>query len=87
MWSELLNVIVGMSIGVTAEGWLQVFAGCIIWGFISLYLVRSIAGKAEYKPGTHLFFGSAALTRFIVWWPTAVIVSLISAGVVQLIRS
>ena len=68
MWSDLLNVIVGISIGVTAEGWVQALAACILWGSISLYLVRSLAGKAEYKPGTRLFFGSAALTRFIVWW-------------------
>jgi hypothetical protein len=84
---EVLSVLVGLSIGMVAKGWGQVLVSCIAWGFICWLLVWSFAGNAEYKPGTPLFYGSPALTHFIVWWPAAFLVSLASATVVQFMRS
>jgi hypothetical protein len=85
--SEVLSLAVGVSIGLTAEGWTQVLAGCVGWGFVCCFLLPRFIGDAGYEPGAMLFFGSPALTRFIVWWPTAVFVSLTSASVVQFIRA
>jgi hypothetical protein len=71
------DVIAGVLIGAANQSWFEVFISSIGWAFVGWLYVTIIAGKAGYKPGTRLFFGSPALSRFIVWWTTAFVTSLI----------
>jgi hypothetical protein len=80
------DVIAGILIGSMNEAWLTVFALCIVWGFVSWLFISVVARKAEYKSVPRLFFGSPALSRFIVWWTTAFAVSLLSAIVTNFVR-
>jgi len=80
------DIIAGVLIGAVNESWPIIFVVSIGWGFISWILVSITTGKAQYKPGTRLFFGSPALSRFIVWWTTAFCVSLFFASVTYLVR-
>jgi hypothetical protein len=80
------DIIAGVLIGAVNESWPIVLVASIGWGVISWIFVSITTGKAEYKPGTRVFFGSAALSRFIVWWTTAFCVSLFFASATYLAR-
>ena len=68
------HIIAGFLIGAANTSWFEVLISSLGYGFAAWLVVALLAGKAEYKPG--LFFGSPALTRFIVWWTTAFAMSL-----------
>jgi hypothetical protein len=75
------DIIAGILIGGVNQSWLAVFASSVGWAFIAWLFVLFAGGKAEYKPGTPIFFGSPAATQFIVWWSTAFVTSLIVGAV------
>jgi hypothetical protein len=72
----VFHIIAGVLIGTANTSWLEVFVSSLIYGFAVWYIIGLFGVRSEYKPGTILFFGSPALTRFIVWWTTAFTVSL-----------
>jgi hypothetical protein len=78
----LRDVVAGVLIGAAAPSWGAVVisaAACpfIAWGYINLF-----AGGAAYKPGTPLFPGWEAVTRFMIWGTTAAATSLIVGCIV-----
>jgi hypothetical protein len=75
----LLHIAAGIVIGIADTSLSEVFISSLGYGFVAWFLVVLLAGKSGYKPGT-TFFGSPALTRFIVWWTTAFATS-VSVGI------
>jgi hypothetical protein len=83
---SFLDVVAGVLIGAVNPTWLGVLASSVAWGFgVWVYLALT-AGRANYKPGTLVFFGSPALTRFMVWWTTAAATSLVVGSIVFVVR-
>jgi hypothetical protein len=80
------DIIAGILIGAANPNWLAVFLASVGWAFIAWLFIVIAGGKAEYKPGTPIFFGSPAATQFIVWWSTAFATSLIVGAVTFGIR-
>jgi hypothetical protein len=74
------DIVAGALIGAVNQSWFAVFICSLAWGFIAWLFVVLIIKRSEYAPGTRLFFGSPATTRFIVWWSSAFVTSLL-AGV------
>src|SRR5204862_5684529 len=80
------DVISGIIIGAISGPWWVILIACVIWGFVSWFLLWVRAGKREYKSGTRVFFHSPVLSRFVEWWGTAFIVSLVVATVTFVVR-
>jgi hypothetical protein len=80
------DIVAGILIGAANQSWAAVFIVSIAWGFVAWGYVALVTGRADYKPGTVLFFRSPALTRFIVWWTTAVATSLAFASIIYGVR-
>jgi hypothetical protein len=80
------DISAGILIGAANQSWLAVFVSSFGWAFIAWLFVLFAGGKAEYKPGTPIYFGSPAATRFVVWWSTAFATSLIVGAVTFGIR-
>jgi hypothetical protein len=83
---SLRDIVAGVLIGAVNTSWLAVFVSSLGWGFVAWSIVALLAGRSEYKVGTVLFFGSPALTRFIVWWTTAFATSLIAGAITYGVR-
>ena len=81
------DILAGVIIGAASETWLAVLISSVAWGFGSWLYVVLLAGHAEYEPSTTTFFGSPALSRFIVWWTTAAGTSLVVGSIVFTVRS
>jgi hypothetical protein len=80
------DLIAGILIGALSEPWWVILIACIVWGVVSWFLIWVRAGKREYKAGTRVFFRSPVMSRFIEWWGTAFVVSLVVATVTFLVR-
>jgi hypothetical protein len=76
----------GVLIGVTNQTWLGVLVSSAAWAFVVWLYIVMIAGPAKYTPGTALFVGSEALSRFVVWWTTAAATSLVVGSIVFAVR-
>jgi len=50
VWSDLLNVIVGISIGVTAKGWVQALAACIHRGSSAFICSATLRAEPSTSP-------------------------------------
>jgi len=50
VWSDLLNVIVGISIGVTAKGWVQALAACIRRGSSAFICSATLRAEPSTSP-------------------------------------
>jgi hypothetical protein len=85
--SYVADVIAGLLIGLANESWFEVLVSCVGWGFVSWLFVMLLGGRASYKPGTQLFFGSPRLTRFIVWWSSGFTISLIIGSLTYAART
>jgi hypothetical protein len=85
--AEIVNAVAGVYIGLIVHAWSAVFFACVVWGLISWFVVWMTTGRAHYAPGTQLFFGSPAFTRFVVWWTTGFVVSLVFASLTHAISS
>jgi hypothetical protein len=70
------DIVVGILIGAANTSWFGVFLSSLGWGFVAWFTIVLLGGRAEYKLGSVLFFGSPSVTRFIVWWTTAFATSL-----------
>jgi hypothetical protein len=79
---SLRDVVAGVLIGVAARSWGAVAISAVAWPFIVWGYINLFAGGAAYKPGTPLFSGSEAVTRFIVWGTISAATSLIIACIV-----
>jgi hypothetical protein len=85
--SFLSNAIAGFLIGLANDAWLDVLVVCAAWGVVSWLFIEWVGGRASYKPGTELFFGSPRLTRFIVWWSSGFVISLIIGSLTYAVRT
>ena len=81
------DVIAGILIGAVTEPWWVILIACMVWGVISWSFVSMAAGKSEYRTKIRLVVGYPKLNRFVVWWSTAFVVSLLFATVTSFIRS
>jgi hypothetical protein len=77
---SLRDIVAGVLIGAASTSWFAVAICCVSWGFFAWLIIALLAGRSEYTLGTVLFFGSPAFTRFIVWWTTAFVTSLLAAA-------
>jgi hypothetical protein len=76
------DLVAGLAIGAASKLWFDVLISSVGWGIVSWLFVVLIAGRASYKPGTKLIFGSPRLTRFIVWSLSGFVTSLIVGGLI-----
>jgi hypothetical protein len=75
--SFVSNIIAGLLIGLANDTWFEVLVACAAWGVVSWLVIEWVGGPAPYVPDTRLFFGSPRWTRFIFWWSSGFVISLI----------
>ena len=49
---SLCDIIAGVLIGAANPNWLAAFLSSVGWAFVAWLYVATIAGKAQYRPGT-----------------------------------